>query len=60
MRQLPSVVRNGAALAAALVLLLPLTAQGQAEQAAPRTAWGAPDLQGMWDFRTVTPLERPV
>jgi hypothetical protein len=27
--------------------------------AAPRTAWGQPDLQGVWDFRTVTPLERP-
>jgi hypothetical protein len=27
--------------------------------AMPRTAWGAPDLQGVWDFRTVTPLERP-
>ena len=26
---------------------------------APRTAWGKPDLQGVWDFRTVTPLERP-
>ena len=25
----------------------------------PRTAWGAPDLQGMWDFRTLTPLQRP-
>ncbi|HIE93791.1 MAG TPA: hypothetical protein EYQ83_13330 [Acidobacteria bacterium] len=25
----------------------------------PRTAWGAPDLQGIWDFRTITPLERP-
>lgn len=25
----------------------------------PRTAWGHPDLQGVWDFRTVTPLERP-
>jgi hypothetical protein len=24
-----------------------------------RTAWGQPDLQGVWDFRTVTPLERP-
>src|SRR5438105_656696 len=23
------------------------------------TAWGDPDLQGVWDFRTVTPLERP-
>ena len=26
---------------------------------APRTAWGAPDLRGIWDFRTITPLERP-
>ena len=25
----------------------------------PRTAWGAPDLQGIWDYRTLTPLERP-
>jgi hypothetical protein len=25
----------------------------------PRTAWGHPDLEGVWDFRTVTPLERP-
>lgn len=24
-----------------------------------RTPWGHPDLQGVWDFRTVTPLERP-
>ena len=28
-------------------------------QEAPQTAWGAPDLQGVWDFRTITPLERP-
>ena len=28
-------------------------------QEAPRTAWGAPDLQGVWDFRTITPLQRP-
>ena len=30
-----------------------------AQDAVPRTAWGAPDLQGVWDFRTITPLERP-
>src|SRR6185295_6747702 len=26
---------------------------------APRTADGQPDLQGTWDYRTLTPLERP-
>ena len=26
---------------------------------APRTPWGAPDLQGVWSHATVTPLERP-
>ena len=30
-----------------------------AQSAAPRTAWGKPDLQGIWDFRTITPLQRP-
>jgi hypothetical protein len=25
----------------------------------PRTAWGQPDLHGVWDFRTITPLQRP-
>ena len=25
----------------------------------PRTDSGAPDLQGVWDYRTMTPLERP-
>ncbi len=39
------------------VVLMPLGAAGQ--QAVPRTAWGAPDLQGVWDFRSLTPMERP-
>ena len=26
---------------------------------APRTPDGHPDLQGIWDFRTITPMERP-
>jgi hypothetical protein len=25
----------------------------------PRTSWGEPDLTGIWDFATITPLERP-
>ena len=25
----------------------------------PRTSFGQPDLQGVWDFATITPLERP-
>ena len=25
----------------------------------PMTAWGKPSLQGTWDFRTMTPFERP-
>jgi len=25
----------------------------------PRTSWGDPDLQGVWDYRSITPLERP-
>ena len=25
-----------------------------------RTAWGDPDLQGVWNHGTITPLERPV
>ena len=43
--------------AMALTPLLAAPAAGQGE--APRMPWGAPDLQGVWDFRTITPLERP-
>ncbi len=28
--------------------------------AMPRTAWGAPDIGGVWSSATVTPLQRPV
>ncbi len=45
----------------AVVALAPLVAAAQStdQTAAPRTSWGAPDLGGVWDFRTTTPLERP-
>ena len=43
-----------------LIVALPLSAGAQsAPQTAPRTAWGAPDLQGVYDFGTATPLQRP-
>ena len=61
---------SGSAVAAvvATISLAPVSVKGQARPsagatkpnaAAPRTQWGKPDLQGVWDFRTVTPLERP-
>ena len=34
-------------------------APAAAQTAVPETAWGQPDLGGIWDFRTITPLERP-
>ena len=43
-------------IALAGLLALPMLALAQE---APETAWGAPDLQGVWDFRTITPLQRP-
>ena len=54
-RVLPSV--------SAVAVLVALVSSGAAPAAAqttvPRTAWGQPDLQGIWDFRTITPLQRP-
>ena len=51
----------GAAAVAGL-LAAPISAAAQAgdgNPAPPRTPWGAPDVQGVWDFRTITPMERP-
>ncbi len=46
----------GLAMTAAVVFM---AAPGVAQTTAPTTPWGHPDVQGIWDFRTITPLERP-
>lgn len=50
--------------AAGVALLNPLSLAAQRESSAKtsqtlKTAWGHPDLQGVWDFSTSTPLQRP-
>jgi hypothetical protein len=58
------------ATAIAILSLAPLGLNGQAAKATtktssaprtspPRTSWGKPDLRGIWDYATITPLERP-
>ncbi len=44
-----------------LLSALPLitSAQSARSPAMALTAWGDPDLQGVWDYGTITPLERP-
>src|SRR5207245_9651702 len=41
----------------AVICLVPSLAFGQAK--ATRTPDGQPDLQGIWSFATITPMERP-
>ena len=52
-----------ACLSLGVVLLVPLAGQAQAVEPTDwtplRTPDGHPDLQGVWDYRTMTPLERP-
>ena len=45
-----------------VLLILPGSALAQLRSDAtsmPRTSSGRPDLQGVWDFRSLTPLQRP-
>jgi len=43
---------------AALVLAASVTLAAQPSSKTPRTTDGPPDLQGVWNFSTITPLER--
>ncbi len=42
-----------------VLLMLASAVTAQQETDIPRLANGQPDLQGTWDFRTITPLQRP-
>ena len=48
---------GGVGLVLALVAFAPAATAGQ--DALPRTPDGQPDLQGVWNFSTATPMERP-
>src|SRR5436309_13408680 len=42
----------------ALAVSAPISAAAQSSSG-PLTPWGAPDLQGIWDFRSLQHMERP-
>jgi len=52
-----------AAVVAIAAVLSVISVGAQSKPKAPpysaKTAWGDPDLQGVWDYKTITPLERP-
>ena len=43
---------------AMVVTLAPVPVAAQTSTV-PLTSWGTPDLQGVWDFRSLTPMQRP-
>src|SRR5262245_28907069 len=47
------------AIAIALLATSPGAALPQPGFVVPRTPWGAPDFSGVWNYATMTPLERP-
>ena len=40
-------------------LVVPVAGQAPKKYTAPKTPWGDPDLQGVWNDATSTPLQRP-
>src|SRR5262249_4523757 len=44
---------------AAVGVLRPPTAANESASAPPKTAWGEPDIQGIWTDESDTPLQRP-
>ena len=65
MVQRSRVSRNTLMALVAVVYLVSPSAHAQQQNASggagqsPRTPWGDPDLQGLWNNATITPLQRP-
>ena len=55
--RLPNAIGSSAAILS--VVFLNPTATTAQNQAMLKTAWGEPDLQGIWTDETDTPLQRP-
>ena len=43
----------------AMGMLVAVVSSAAAQDDHLQTPWGDPNLQGIWDFRTITPLQRP-
>jgi hypothetical protein len=52
------VATAGVAMSVALSRIPTAAAADKPSFKVPRTSWGDPDLQGVWDYRTITPMER--
>jgi len=52
-------VLAGAIASMAIAFAVPVVGQAPKKYAPPRTPWGDPDLQGVWNDATSTPLQRP-
>ena len=52
-------VLAGAVASMAIAFAVPVVGQAPKKYAPPRTPWGDPDLQGVWNDATSTPLQRP-
>jgi hypothetical protein len=59
MSRLTSVSLVVPTLVIAAALIVPVVGQTPTKYKVPRTPWGDPDLQGVWNDATSTPLQRP-
>jgi hypothetical protein len=57
--KVPTLKRGVLLVGAVIVASMAAVTAQQATWTAARTAWGAPDFDAIWNYATMTPLERP-